>query len=482
VLTLAKGLDVGFVGALDRRFNPVTDRSYLGPALAVVRDSVGEAGAVAAAVGVAGLALLVVVGVPLALGRVVRLASRRRRRSLVTIVVLGVAWVALAVSGLQVGTDGAPVASTDTARLAVGEVRTVAATVRDQQRFDRAAAAADPFQDPEVGNLSALRGKDVLLVFVESYGRVAVQGPSASPQVRAVLDDGTRQLAAKGFDSRSAFLTSPTFGGISWLAHSTLQSGLWVDNQTSYDKLVAGHRLTLTSAFQRSGWRTVALMPSNGADWPSGGIFYRFDTIYDRRNLGYAGPPFGFSAMPDQFALAAFQRLELATPHAPLMAEVDLASSHGPWAPVPRLVDWDTLGNGSVFDRMHDQVESAQQLLRNRADVPAAYMASIAYSMQTLVSFVEKYGNDNLVVVLLGDHQPAPIVSGSGAGHDVPITVLAHDPSVTDRMSGWGWEPGLRPDAAAPVWPMDAFRNRFLAAYSTPPGDAVPAGASGPGH
>ena len=107
--------------------------------------------------------------------------------------------------------------------------------------------------------LTALRGKDVVLSFVESYGRDAVEDPEFATQVGAVLDDGTKRLAAKGFSARSAFLTSSTVGGGSWLAHATLLSGLWVDNQQRYRSLVGGDRLTLNRAFQRAGWRTVAV-------------------------------------------------------------------------------------------------------------------------------------------------------------------------------------------------------------------------------
>ena len=55
----------------------------------------------------------------------------------------------------------------------VGEV--FLQVVRDLERFD-AALVADAYADPASGDLSALRGKDVVLVFVESYGRVAVEG------------------------------------------------------------------------------------------------------------------------------------------------------------------------------------------------------------------------------------------------------------------------------------------------------------------
>ena len=49
--------------------------------------------------------------------------------------------------------------------------------------------------------------------------------------------------------------------------------------------------------------------------WPEGSSFYHFDKLYDRRNVGYQGPPFAYASMPDQYALAALQRLELARPH-----------------------------------------------------------------------------------------------------------------------------------------------------------------------
>jgi hypothetical protein len=72
-------------------------------------------------------------------------------------------------------------------------------------------------------------------------------------------------------------------------------------------------------------------------------------------------------------------------------------------------------------------------------------------------------------MVFLGDHQPASVVVGQNASKDVPITIVAKDPKVLDRIAGWGWTDGLRPRPGAPVWPMDAFRDRFLTAYGSPP-------------
>ncbi len=266
--------------------------------------------------------------------------------------------------------------------------------------------------------------------------------------------------------SRSAFLTSSTFGGISWLAHSTLQSGVWIDSQRRYDELVTSDRFTLSQAFKRAGWRTVDAVPSNNRYWPEGSSFYHYDKIYDRRNVGYRGPTFAYASMPDQYVLSALHRLELATPdRRPLFAEVDLVSSHTPWTRTPRLIDWSDVGDGSVFNRIPVDQMTRAALWSDPARVRAAYGRSIEYTLNTLVSFVQHYGDDNLVLVVLGDHQPSTIVTGQGASHDVPISVIAHDPAVLDRIAGWGWQDGLRPSPQAPVWPMDAFRDRFLGAF-----------------
>ena len=45
----------------------------------------------------------------------------------------------------------------------------------------------------------------------------------------------------------------------------------------------------------------------------------------------------------------------------------------------------------------------------------------------------------------------------------------ADDPAVLERIAGWGFQAGLRPRPNAPVWPMSAFRDRFLSAFGSLP-------------
>ena len=245
-----------------------------------------------------------------------------------------------------------------------------------------------------------------------------------------------------------------------------MQAGVWVDSQLRYDQLVKSDRLTLTSAFKRAGWRTVGDVPSNNRAWPEGSSFYHYDKLYDRRNVGYRGPKFSYASMPDQYVFAALQRLELAKrDRRPVFAEVDLVSSHTPWTRIPRLIDWNDVGDGSIFKSMPVDDLTRAELFGDLHQVRAAYGQSIAYSMNALVSFVQHYGDDNLVLVVLGDHQPSKIITGENPSHDVPISIIAHDPAVLGKISGWGWSTGLRPSGSAPVWRMDAFRDRFFSAF-----------------
>ncbi len=467
-LVLVKVLDLSFSSVFDRDFDPVGDWSYLGPGVGVLGDSIGAGWARAVAVLAALATLALLVGVPLAMLRLVDVAVRHRRLSLTATTAFVAAWALCFVTGVQ-AVPGAPVASTSAASLTVDEVQLVRADLADRREFSEE-IDEDPYAAPAAADpqalLSGLAGKDVLLVFVESYGRVAVQDTSYSVGITQVLDRGTQELEAAGYRSQSAFLTSPTFGAGSWLAHSSLQSGLWVDSQRRYRQLLDADRMTLTSLFGQAGWRTVFDVPADTEDWPEGQDFYDFEQYYDSRNVGYEGPKFGYAPMPDQYTLEDFRRRELApTDRPPVMAEIDLISSHHPWTPLPHLVPWDQVGDGSVYDDMSQQPTS-QEVFKDPELVKKMYGESVEYTWQSLTSFLTTYNDPNLVVIALGDHQPHTYVSGEHAGHDVPITVMAQDPAVMDRIKGWGWQDGLRPSPDAEVWRMDTFRDRFLEAFS----------------
>lgn len=459
LLAIVKILDLVFFLIYARPFDLVLDWSLFGGAVQFFTASIGQTGAIAVGITVLVIVVAVLGLTVLSVLRLSRILTRHGTAAARGLAVLAVAWLACALFGAQL-VSGANVAGVASHRLLQ-----VPGSLRDGTVFARE-EKADAFHDtPGSRLLTGLRGKDVLLAFVESYGRDAIDNPRFAPRVDAALDQGTRTLKAAGYGARSGLLTSPTAGGGSWLAHGTLLSGLWIDNQQRYDTLVKSDRLTLPNAFGRAGWRTVAVMPGTVGAWPEQS-FYGYDQVYDRWHLGYEGPRFNWGTPPDQFTLSEFQRAERAEPgHPPVMAEIPLVSSHAPWAPTPRLIGWDQVGDGRVFGPQAAAGASPASVWTGPDRVRDAYRDSIVYTLNTLVGYVEKYGGENLVMIFLGDHQAAPIVTGENVSHDVPITIVAKDPAVLNEIAGWGWQDGLRPGRGAPVWKMDTFRDRFLTAF-----------------
>jgi phosphatidylglycerophosphate synthase len=471
LVVLLKVINYEIFTLFDRGFEPLGDIGQFSNAIETLRLESGAAQArvieIGAIVGVAAAVVLL----PLAMLRVTRVAADNRRRALRVVGALGAVWVVCGVLGAQL-VSHTPIASAVSATLLFDQGKTIRDEVEDEGVFAKEIKHDDFRATPTDALLTRLRGKDVLLVFAESFGRVALEESSFAPEVDQALAEGNKRLASAGFHSRSGFLISPTFGGGSWLAHSTLNSGLWVHNLRRYAQLLPERRFTLASAFNRAGWRTVDDVPSNDRAWPEGKAFYHWDRLYDRNQVGYRGPSFSYASMPDQYIYSALQRLELGKTHRrPLFAEVDTVSSHQPWNRIPPVIPWKEVGNGSIYNRLPNHFEGGSFLSYwdDAPRVQANYGRSIVYTINTLTSFIQHYGKKNLVVIELGDHQPRNPVTGEQAGHQVPISIIAHDPKVLKQIEGWGWNPGLRPRKDAPVWPMSGFRNRFFRAFDSNP-------------
>jgi phosphatidylglycerophosphate synthase len=478
LLTLVKILNAAFYLEIGRAFNPVFGWLDIPPAVGVVRATVGSTRTIIALVALC-LGLILLVGaITAATIHLTTVAAGHRRDTVRGLAALTAVWALAAGLSLQL-VPGAPVASTSAAGLVVAQVRSTQGALRDQRRFELALHRSDPEASvPASDLLTGLRGKDVIFDFIESYGQAAVQGTSFSRGVDAVLRQSTASLARAGWSARSAWITSPGFGGISQLAHSTLQSGLWVNTELRYADLVASHRFTLSDAFGKAGWRTVSDSPEDDPVWPPGTRFYHFDKIYNRFNVGYHGPAFSYASMPDQYTYAALQRNEFTPGHKPLMAEIDTVSSHTPWAPLPTMVPWNKVGDGSIFDPMPARSESPITVWRNDSTVRQFFGRSLQYSMRALTSWVTELHDPNLVLILLGDEQPGSPITRPGASHEVPISIVARDPSVFRQIASWHWQDGLIPGHSAPRELMNAFRNQFLGAFSTPSSQA--ASAHGP--
>ena len=69
--------------------------------------------------------------------------------------------------------------------------------------------------------------------------------------------------------------------------------------------------------------------------------------------------------------------------------------------------------------------------------------------------------------MVLGDHQPAPLITGHDAPPDVPVHIISDDPRLLDRLPADIFAEGIvLPDG--PVIPMRDLRKILVTAFETP--------------
>jgi hypothetical protein len=332
--------------------------------------------------------------------------------------------------------------------------------------------ASDPL--PQSG-LARLGGADVLVLFVESYGATTLDH---APFARALADARHRlneAIGQNGYRVVSARVRSTTFGGRSWLAHSSFLSGIEIRDNQHYQLLLTRQRDTLVQRFAARGYRTVGVMPGLKRAWPEG-AFYGYDKIYDAAALDYAGPAFGWWRIPDQFALARFDALEVKAPQRPpLMTVMTTLSSHAPFRPVPPYrPDWQALLGSQPYPAAIDTEKEPQG---GGADTMGDYyIAAIDYVLTYVAGYLQRRSGDDLVLIVIGDHQPPARVSGPDASWDVPVHVVTGNPGLVHALEAEGFTEGLEPPVTA-LAPMHRLASRLLRAFD---GRAISGGTAGP--
>jgi hypothetical protein len=472
VIAMLKVADFAMFTALGRGFNPVADLPLAVAGLRLLLGSVGPlltaAALIAALVAAAGATALLW----WATGVWARLDAGRRVARLSGAAAVVFAGLAAAEIGHAMGRWQLPLVppgAAFTARVGVERVGMARETLAELRAF-RAAAATDPHAARS--KLLDRIDRDVLIVFVESYGRTSFDTPFYAATHRATLAEAEARLRRRGLSMRSGFVRAPTRGGQSWLSHATFANGLWIDDQTRYGAALASGRETLFHIARRSGFRTAAVMPQITLDWPES-AFMGFDTILAAKDLGYEGLPFNWVTMPDQYTLAALDRmLRDGEHHRPLFAQVALGSSHAPWVPVPDLVNWEDIGDGRIFDEMARSGDPPDVVWRDRDRVRAQYRRAVDYAIGTVLDYAARHAGDPPLIVVVGDHQAAGFVA-LDERPDVPVHLIGPDHLVAPAED-WGWRSGLIPDTGSRVRRMDQMRDMILEAYSSP-------GAAGPG-
>ena len=309
-------------------------------------------------------------------------------------------------------------------------------------------------------NLAHLRGADVFLVFVESYGAISWDRPAFATELAgAPLRRHQRQRPRGGVGLRRVphvrrrVVARPH-------QHVVGHRGPRRGHEHAAHGPVARDDGRAVCPAGLSQHRHHAGIQSA---WPEG-KFYGFDTIYGAPDLAYEGPSFGWWDITYQFCLAKMDALEVApSGRAPLFAVFPTISTHTPFTPVPPYQpDWARALTSAPYDAQ--ALQQAYSVPPDWLDLGPGYVAALQYAYATFGGYLRFRADRDLVLILIGDHQPPALVSGEGASWEVPIHVITNRRAVLDRLLQRGFTRGLAPrhpaiakmHAVTPVL-LDAF-------------------------
>jgi len=467
VATFLKLADYAMFVAYGRNFNPILDTVLIGSGIGLLRDSIGTPLAVLVVI----VAFIVLVALfwlllkSLVVWTRLTIPPLARIGAMISLLVFGGWAVADAGHDLKYKRFTIdPPGTAWTSRLIVEHGVEMRDTAVDLAEFSR--AARDDIYADATGLLDLLEDQDVILIYVESYGRASFDNPLYAATHTATLESKLGPLKDAGFAVQSGWLSSPITGGQSWLAHGTLSSGLWTSNNGRYNAMLASRRKSLFHIAQNNGFRTAAVMPGIKRAWPES-VAMGFDQVVPAAGLNYKGEPFHWVTMPDQFTLAKFTDVLDEDSRADFI-QIALISSHTPWTPLPDAIPWEAIGDGTAFNDMAGRGPTPRELWKDHDNVRDAYRRALDYSLQVTFEYIAKQGKNAPLFFIVGDHQAWEYIAGSDS-HDVPMHVVG-PPELVARLNDWGWQEGLIPGGAGRR--MDTFRNDFIKAFTSSDTDA----------
>ncbi len=313
--------------------------------------------------------------------------------------------------------------------------------------------------------LDKLRGADVFVFFIESYGQTIFDNARHFPLIKSDLAEIEKELNARGFEVLSNFVSSPTYGGASWLAHATFSTGVHTNNQMRYNILLTSQVKTLARYFNEAGYRTVRAMPGTQWPWPQG-EFYGYRSKYYAWNFDYRGPMYGWSTMPDQYVIDFIRRREMEISTQPLFVEFNLVSSHAPFhLQPPYIADWSLIGDGAIYRKLETiTFPITWPDLSNAAE---GYVASIRYELKVITEFIKQYVKKRAIIIILGDHQPNVQLTGKNHVWAVPVHVISRNADLLRPFKNRGFLSGLVPTQTTHRG-MESLTFEFLEDFSTP--------------
>ena len=318
-------------------------------------------------------------------------------------------------------------------------------------------------------DLDHIRGTDVFILFIESYGRCLFRDPELRGQLETWSGPWLQRLESAGYSMRTAFAFPSVRGGNSSMAHAEFMSGVPTWTRRSFDRLLASDLRSLPDFFREAGYRTFNVQPAMPRAWKEGKFFGFTDDIF-QADFPYAGTAYHWGTMPDQYALAYLLQEYIIGSDKPVFVQFVSVTSHAPFSMIPPYIeDWERAAEGAAFagPPAHDYGIGWLEYV-GHPRLAEAYLASIRYSLDTAFQFIAQLERDALVLVL-GDHQPPRIGAFQelDQSFDVPIHVIARDQRALAAFEPFGFQDGFLPATTTGNFSTSRILTSFLESFSS---------------
>jgi hypothetical protein len=323
------------------------------------------------------------------------------------------------------------------------------------------------------------------LLMIEAYGEILATWDMRDAY-RALLSRVEQRLQAAGYHARSVYSAAPVHSGTSWFSISTVHTGTLVDRPAQYDALqLVGARVpSITRFFEAQGYRTYTLQPGS-AD--HAGLrrldLFNHDVVVDAPALDYHGWAYGWGHIPDEYSWAKFRERWFARAREPYYVYFMSVSTHWSWGEgvPPYLRDW------RRYDREEPQLPEADpswppipEAERIGSELRRGYFRSVEYEWRVLLDVLETDHSPNIVVAIVGDHQPRLESDAPGeVTMNTPVHMISRDPAFVESLAALGFQPGLYPEPSVrPThWHEGLFSlwiSKLIAAYGEPGSPSLP--------
>ena len=316
-------------------------------------------------------------------------------------------------------------------------------------------------------DLGRLNGADVLIFFVESYGRIAWDAPAYRKRFLPQAEALGAAFREADYHVSSRFVRSPVMGGGSWLAHAAFLTGVNTQHQILWERLLQSPIRPLPGFFRDKGYETISVMPAMKIDeWPEG-AYFEFSRDLWFQDFGYDHHGYHWSPMADQFALVRFDELVLQTTEAAVFAEFVLTSSHAPFAVVPPFHEGEWSGEAVMRTLRSRPMRLFENDYHHLKEGPEGYSTAMLYSLRSITDFLTRHYKRDGLIIIIGDHQPMAFMPGTDT-RDVPMHVITRNAEIQKSLRQNGFSAAWSPDPATPSLPMEEVPELFLRSLSEP--------------